>query len=75
MSVKKRSIKIAGHATSLTLETPFWICLKEIAKQKKQSINALVEAIDQERDLTEGDNLSSAVRVYILNYYRKKKYD
>ena len=61
-TVKKRSVEIAGHRTSLSLEEAFWRALKRIAAQDGVSINRLIERIDRER----AGNLSSAVRVYVL---------
>ncbi len=61
-TVKKRSVEIAGHRTSLSLEQAFWRALKRIAARDGVSINRLIERIDRER----GGNLSSAVRVYVL---------
>ena len=61
-TVKKRSVEIAGHRTSLSLEQAFWRALKRIAARDGVSINKLIERIDRER----GGNLSSAVRVYVL---------
>ncbi len=61
-TVKKRSVEIAGHRTSLSLEEAFWRALKRIAARDGVSINRLIERIDRER----GGNLSSAVRVYVL---------
>ncbi len=61
-TVKKRSVKIAGHRTSLSLEEAFWRALKRIAARDGVSINSLIERIDRER----AGNLSSAVRVYVL---------
>lgn len=58
----KRSVLVAGHHTSLTLEDLFWEALKEIAAARGVSINALVTEIDAGRT----GNLSSAVRVFIL---------
>ena len=63
MSVRKRSIVIAGHATSVSLEAEFWEALREIAEARGASINQLVAAIDA----TRGGNLSSAIRVFVLN--------
>lgn len=60
--MRKRSVLIAGHATSVSLEAAFWDALKEIAATRGQSLNALVEEIDAGRD----GNLSSAIRVYVL---------
>ncbi len=61
-TVKKRSVEIAGHHTSLSLEQAFWRALKRIASQDGVSINRLIERIDRER----AGNLSSAVRIYVL---------
>ncbi len=61
-TVKKRSVEIAGHRTSLSLEQAFWRALKRIAAQDGVSINRLIERIDRER----AGNLSSAVRMYVL---------
>ena len=61
-TVKKRSVEIAGHWTSLSLEEAFWRALKRIAARDGVSINKLIEQIDRVR----GGNLSSAVRVYVL---------
>lgn len=60
----KRSLTIAGHRTSLSLEPEFWEALKTYATQQNKTIAALVGEIDQAR----GDkNLSSAIRVWIFN--------
>ncbi len=61
-TVKKRSVEIAGHRTSLSLEQAFWRALKRIAARDGVSINTLIERIDRER----AGNLSSAVRIYVL---------
>lgn len=61
--MKKRSIKIAGHSTSISLEEPFWIVLKQLADEERLSLNALVEHVDKRREST---NLSSALRLYVL---------
>ena len=60
--VRKRSVEIAGHRTSLSLEDAFWRALKRLAAADQISVNALIAQIDRERD----GNLSSAVRVYVL---------
>lgn len=64
--VQKRSITLAGHKTSLSLEEAFWLALKEEAARQKLSLNALVAEIDRLRQ----GNLSSAVRVYLLQKAR-----
>ena len=61
-ALKKRSVVIAGHRTSLSLEDAFWRVLKLLAAERKLSINALIAEIDE----TRSGNLSSAVRTYVL---------
>lgn len=63
MSIIKRSVTISGHATSITLEQEFWDVLKDIAASRQLSVNALIAEIDS---LKKNDNLSSAIRIYIL---------
>ena len=60
--VRKRSVTLAGHRTSLSLEPEFWAALKAAARAEGLSLNALIARIDRERST----NLSSAVRVYLL---------
>ena len=65
----KRSLTIAGHKTSLTLEPAFWEALKDVAQSRAQSIAALVAEIDAGR--SPGiEGLSSCVRVFLLNHFR-----
>jgi predicted DNA-binding ribbon-helix-helix protein len=63
----KRSINIADHKTSVSLEKEFWDCLKEIAVERDVSVGALVAAIDANRQHA---NLSSAIRIFVLQFYR-----
>lgn len=63
----KRSFSIAGHRTSISLEAPFWTALKDAAAREHVSVAQLVVRIDGHRN---GANLSSAVRVWLLAYYR-----
>jgi predicted DNA-binding ribbon-helix-helix protein len=65
--VVKRSIVIAGHKTSVSLEDAFWSGLKEIAAERRQTLSDLVASIDTTRA---GGNLSSAIRLFVLDYYR-----
>jgi predicted DNA-binding ribbon-helix-helix protein len=65
-TIKKRSVLIAGHPTSLSLEAEFWTALREIARHRRQSLNQLVAGVDAERR----GNLSSALRVFVLDCYR-----
>ncbi|MGE4061866.1 MAG: ribbon-helix-helix domain-containing protein [Rhodospirillaceae bacterium] len=60
--IKKRSVDIAGHRTSISLEPPFWDALIAIAARRKISINQLIAEIDKDRT----GNLSSALRVFVL---------
>ena len=68
MSLAKRSVMIAGHRTSVSLEAPFWEALREIACARGQSVQALIGTIDAERN---GQNLSSAIRVFVLAAVRE----
>jgi predicted DNA-binding ribbon-helix-helix protein len=61
--IVKRSVSIAGHRTSISLEEPFWEALREIAEREQLSIQALIGRIDAERG---EQNLSSAIRVFVL---------
>ena len=63
----KRSFNIAGHRTSISLEAEFWAALKEVAARERVSLTQLVARIDSGRG---GAGLSSAVRVWLLDYYR-----
>ena len=67
--VIKRSIVIAGHKTSVSLEDAFWKALKEIAVSRTITLSDLVAAIDSER---QHGNLSSAVRLFVLDYYQTR---
>lgn len=68
--MKKRSVTIAGHQTSLTLEEAFWQELKTLAEVRNQTLNQLVTEIDKTRDLA--TNLSSALRLFILAELKKE---
>lgn len=64
--VVKRSVMIAGHATSVSIEKPFWDSLKDAAKREGKSLNQLVGEIDDARPKEPSGNLSSAIRLYVL---------
>jgi len=66
-TLRKRSVVIAGHATSLSLEEEFWRDLHEVAHGRAMSLNALVASIDATRQ----GNLSSALRLFIRECYRR----
>ena len=69
--VKKRSVFVGAHKTSISLENEFWDELNLIARTRNTSISIIVGSIATERP----QNLSSAVRVFILDYYRKNSRD
>lgn len=64
--IVKRSVKIAGHATSVSLEPEFWAALNEIARRRGRSLTNLIAGIDRKR----AGNLSSALRLLVLESYR-----
>ena len=65
--MRKHSVLIAGHATSLSLEEEFWRDLRAIAQRRRVSLNALIASVDATRQ----GNLSSALRLFVLECYRK----
>jgi predicted DNA-binding ribbon-helix-helix protein len=66
-AVLKRSIVVAGHKTSVSLEDAFWNGLKEIGGERRMTLSDLVAAIDAQRQQC---NLSSAIRLFVLDFYR-----
>ena len=67
--VVKRSIVIAGHKTSVSLEDAFWRGLKDIATSRNLTLSDLVATIDGGR---RQGNLSSAIRLFVLDHYRNR---
>jgi predicted DNA-binding ribbon-helix-helix protein len=67
--VVKRSIVIAGHKTSVSLEDAFWKGLKDIAGDRNLTLSDLVATIDTDR---QHGNLSSAIRLFVLDHYRNQ---
>jgi predicted DNA-binding ribbon-helix-helix protein len=65
--VVKRSIVITGHKTSVSLEDAFWSGLKDIAASRNMTLSELVASIDADR---RQGNLSSAIRLFVLEHYR-----
>jgi predicted DNA-binding ribbon-helix-helix protein len=65
--VVKRSIVIAGHKTSVSLEDAFWSGLKDIATARNMTLSELVATVDTDR---RQGNLSSAIRLFVLDHYR-----
>jgi predicted DNA-binding ribbon-helix-helix protein len=68
-TVIKRSVSVAGHLTSVSLEDAFWKSLKEIASEHDMTLRELIAALDSER---QHGNLSSAIRVFVLDFYRQQ---
>ena len=66
--VLKRSLSVGGRRTSVSLEDAFWLALREIAGTQKVSVFSLVTRIAKHRD---NKNLSSAIRVFVLDHYRR----
>lgn len=66
--MKKRSLTIDGHRTSISLEDEFWESLKKIAKEKNTSLIEVIREIDESRKC----GLSSAIRVFVLNRYKNQ---
>lgn len=67
MTGLKRSVRIAGHRTSIALEPEFWDAIKDIAAHERVSLNALIARIDAERG---AQNLSRAIRLFVLRHYQ-----
>ena len=67
--VVKRSVKISGR-TSVAMEAAFWVALKNIAAAQGTSVRHLIATIDSERRKRLHTNLSSAIRLFVLDYYR-----
>lgn len=67
---KKRSLTLRGHRTSVSLEDDFWHAFQEIAAERNQAVNALAAEIDEQRGGSMG--LASALRLFILRYYRER---
>jgi predicted DNA-binding ribbon-helix-helix protein len=65
-TIVKRSVKIAGHTTSVSLEDAFWSVLKEIASGRNMSVAKLITFINSKR---EHPNLSSAIRLFVLDHF------
>jgi predicted DNA-binding ribbon-helix-helix protein len=68
-SIVKRSVVIAGHETSVSLEDAFWASVREIAKDRGQTLSQLIGSIDSDRQYGGNGNLSSAIRPFVLGFY------
>lgn len=70
--ISKRSIRLLGHPTSVSLEDAFWTALNEIALAQGRTVTALIADVDRARDGEGGQNLSSLLRVYALTWYQQQ---
>lgn len=68
-AIVKRSVVIHGHKTSVSLEQPFWNIVRSMAADEQMTVSALLRRIDEARQHA---NLSSAVRVYVLEQVRAR---
>lgn len=66
---RKHSLTLHGHRTSVSLEDAFWRAFREVAEAEGKGINELAAEIDEARGVSAG--LASAIRVYVLEHYRK----
>jgi len=67
-STRKRSVLVSGHATSVSLEAEFWSALTEISISQEKSLNSLITEVDRVRS----GNLSSAIRIFVLDYFLRE---
>jgi len=67
--LQKRSLSIAGHRTSIALEPEFWAGLEAMAAARGMPLTALIREIDETREIP---NLSSSLRIAVLNFYRDR---
>ena len=68
-SVLRRTIMIGGHRTSVSVEDAFWNSMKEISGQRDMTLSELVGEIDSNR---QQGNLSSAIRLFVLDHFRSR---
>jgi Uncharacterized protein related to arylsulfate sulfotransferase involved in siderophore biosynthesis len=70
--IVKRSVVVAGHKTSVSLEDAFWVGLRKISSERRMTLSESIAVIDSER---QHSNLSSAIRLFVLNFYRAQVSD
>lgn len=68
-AVVKRSVVVGGHKTSVSLEDAFWTSLKDIATRRGMPLSSQIDAIDRSRRTS---NLSSAIRLFVLDHFRTR---
>jgi len=66
-SIVKRSVSVAGHKTSISLEDAFWSSLRQIAKERHETLSDLIAKVDADRQHV---NLSSCIRLFVLDWAR-----
>ena len=71
--MKKYSVSLHGHATSISLEPEFWQQICHIAATRRQSVASLISEIDDSRDPQKGDGLSGTLRLFVLKYLLQKQ--
>jgi predicted DNA-binding ribbon-helix-helix protein len=70
--LRKRAIRLENHKTSVTIEKAFWTAFKEIAAARRTTISRLIATIDKDRRECQCKNLSSAIRLFVLDHYRQQ---
>ncbi|MBN8982400.1 MAG: ribbon-helix-helix domain-containing protein [Rhizobiales bacterium] len=68
-AVVKRSVVVGGHKTSVSLEDAFWTSLKDIATRRGMTLSSQIDTIDRDRKT---NNLSSAIRLFVLDHFRTR---
>ncbi len=68
-AVVKRSVVVGGHKTSVSLEDAFWTSLKDIATRRGMTLSHQIDTIDRDRKT---NNLSSAIRLFVLDHFRTR---
>ena len=67
--LKKRTVKLFGHITAVSVEDEFWVSLKGIAANRQMTVSGLIEEIERDRIST---NLSSSIRIFVLRHYQSR---
>ena len=69
--IVRRSVVVKKRKTSISLEDDFWQALREIAKLRRVSLSRLISSIDADREFA---NLSSAIRLFVLRFFREQRH-
>lgn len=73
--MKKYSVSLHGHATSVSLESEFWEQICQIAEARQQSVASLISEIDDQRGTQSGTGLSGALRLFVLDYLLAQQHE